>query len=462
MYRFHPPAGVARSAHRPVRSARTLRGVLRPLVAIALITWQLAAAGPALAMAGDLDLSFGPGGIVTTDFYMTTDFDASNDQANALVIQADGKLVAAGVASQPGRVIDFGLARYAQHGRLDKSFGTGGKVTTDFAGGSDVANALVVQADGKLVAAGTAKTSGTNSDFALVRYNSDGTLDPTFGTGGKVTTNFFSDDNATALALQTDGKLVAAGVARDSSSGVTNIALARYNTGGTLDPTFGTGGTVIGAAAYAEALVVQTDGKLVVAGFAVADFVLARYNPDGTPDTTFGVGGTVTTDFAGSSDLASALVVQTDGRLVAAGEAFLPVGSYDFALARYNTDGTLDTGFGTGGKVTTDFAGMSDAAFALVVHGDMLVAAGSATEPTDPGSLNDFALAKYNPNGTLDEGFGSGGKVTTDITGSGFYSRDRANALAVQDDGKLVAAGTAGENLRHGFSDFGLARYRAH
>jgi uncharacterized delta-60 repeat protein len=206
----------------------------------------------------------------------------------------------------------------------------------------------------------------------------------------------------------------------------------------------------------------QRTGTSVAAGSVVVsnrDFVLARYNSDGTLDSTFGVSGTVTTDFAGGDDMANALVVQTDGKLVAAGSALMS--NIDFALARYNTDGTLDTGFGAGGTVTTDFAGMADAASALVVRGGMLVAAGSATAPTDPGSFNDFALARYNPNGTLDAGFGAGGKVTTDITGNGFYSRDRANALAVQDDGKLVAAGDAAANLRVGVSDFGMVRYRA-
>ena len=458
MPRFHPPAGVPRSAHRSVRSARTLRGVLRPLVAIALITWQLAAAGPALAMAGDLDPSFGHGGIVTTDFYDST------DHANALVIQADGKLVAAGSTSRPyerGAPTGFSLTRYMPNGNLDRSFGADGKVTTGFGGGGGI-SALVVQADGKLVAAGAAPTVNGLSDFALARYNPDGTLDTTFGVGGTVTTDFAGGyDEANALVVQADGKLVAAGFTEDFSSMTTNGVLARYNSDGTLDPTFGTGGQVIGGAAAIAALVVQTDGKLVTAG-GNGDFVLARYDSDGTLDTTFGVGGTVTTDFAGGYDAANALVVQADGKLVAAGLAVVPVVDSDFALARYNSDGTLDTGFGTGGKVTTDFAGRGDWASALVVQNGMLVAAGSTTGPaTYYVSHTDFALARYNPNGTLDAGFGTGGKVTTDITGSSGYAGDQANALAVQENGKLVAAGDADRNRKVGLSDFGLVRYRA-
>jgi uncharacterized delta-60 repeat protein len=435
-----------------------LRGVLGLLAAIGLMTWQLAAAGPALAAAGNLDPSFGPGGIVTTDFYRST------DRANALVIQADGKLVAAGSTSrsyEPGAPSGFGLTRYMPNGNLDMTFGAGGKVTTVFSGG--VINALVVQADGKLVAAGRTSTVNGSGDFALARYNPDGTLDTTFGVGGTVTTDFAGghDDRANALVVQADGKLVAAGSTYDFSSMTTNGALARYNSDGTLDPTFGTGGQVIGGDVAIAALVVQADGKLVTAGGS-GDFVLVRYDSDGTLDITFGAGGTVTTDFAGGYDGAYALVVQADGKLVAAGVAAVPVVGSDFALARYNSDGTLDTGFGTGGKVTTDFAGKGDWAHALVVQNGMLVAAGTTTGPTTYNiSYTDFALARYNPNGTLDAGFGTGGKVTTDITGSSGYAGDQANALAVQENGKLVAAGDADRNRKLGLSDFGLVRYQA-
>jgi uncharacterized delta-60 repeat protein len=226
---------------------------------------------------------------------------------------------------------------------LDRGSGAGSKVskvTTDFAGDFDEANALVVQ-HGKLVAAGSAGIapgSGT-TDFGLARYNRNGTLDTSFGTGGTVITDFgVSADEAHALVLQ-GGRLVAAG--STSSEFPADFALARYNPDGTLDTSFGTGGKVTtdfgaGQVEGAYALAAQADGKLVAAGQAVGtaslDFALARYNPDGTLDASFGTGGTVTTDIAGDQDFAHALAVQADGKLVAAGGAGP---CCDFALARY-------------------------------------------------------------------------------------------------------------------------------
>ena len=249
-------------------------------------------------------------------------------------------------------------------GALDRSFGTGGTVTTDFAGNFDSANALVVQAGGKLVAAGEAGVpdgSGA-TDFGLARYHRDGALDRSFGTGGTVTTDFFGDgERVTALVEQPGGKVVAAGAAFTGGGANPDFALARYHRDGTLDVSFGTGGKVttdFGAHDVANALVVQADGKLVVAGFtfvepSLSSFALARYHADGSLDRSFGTGGRVTTVFTGT-DVATALLVQADGRLVAAGDSETAT-NRDFALARYNPDGTLDTRFGVGGKVTTDF-----------------------------------------------------------------------------------------------------------
>jgi uncharacterized delta-60 repeat protein len=235
-------------------------------------------------------------------------------------------------------------AARAAPGILDSAFGTGGKVTTDFGGPYDWANALVVQPDGKLVAAGA---SGDN--FALARYNANGTLDSAFGAGGKVTTDFGGFDEANALVVQPDGKLVAAGAS--SAAGTYDFALVRYNANGSLDSTFGAGGRVITdffsrPDDVATALVVQPDGKLVAAGYSLADagydFALARYNPNGTLDSAFGAGGQAITDFGGPDDAATALVLQSDGKLVAAGYT-QAAGGYDFALARYQGDGTAAT-----------------------------------------------------------------------------------------------------------------------
>jgi uncharacterized delta-60 repeat protein len=184
------------------------------------------------------------------------------------------------------------------------------------------------------------------------------------------------------------------------------------------------------------------------AAISGVDFALARYTSNGTLDATFGAGGTVTTDFAGGGDIGRSVAVQSDGKIVAAGRAVIS-GNSDFALARYTSNGTLDAGFGTGGTVTTDFAGSVDQAFSVALQKNgNIVAAGLALINGN----SDFALARYTSNGTLDASFGTGGTVTTDFAGSG----DQAFSVAVQRDGKIVAAGQAVVN---GGLDFALARY---
>jgi len=418
--------------------------VQRLVVVAGLLGWQLAMAVPAHAGAGDLDPRFGTGGKVVTDFA------GQLDEAFAVAVQGNGKIVAAGGAdeSDVSALDDFALARYRSDGTLDPGFGLGGTVKMDFtgAGGDDRVNALAVQANGRLVAAGHAL-----SDWALARFRHDGTLDPSFGVGGKVTTAL--GGQIRALAVQADGKLVAAGTAGS------DFALARYNPDGTLDAGFGTGGIVTTDFpgvffAEAHALAIQANGQLVAAGSAgAAAFALARYDADGTLDPGFGTGGIVTTAFGGFFTEANALVVQGNGKIVAAGQNFGTTS--DFALARYRADGTLDAGFGVGGTVTTGFAGGGTAAGLVVQADGKLVAAGTADPGT--GSGPDFALARYRHDGSLDPGFGVGGKVTTDFGAGGI---DRANALVAQADGRLVAAGSPNNYFGFG-SDFALARYRA-
>jgi uncharacterized delta-60 repeat protein len=427
-----------------------MRRVLLWLLATALVGGQLAAAGPAAADPGRLDPGFGTGGRTTTSF--------SDDAGATAAVLQNGKVVVAGFAVT-GATTDFALTRYRPNGTLDPSFGNHGKVTTDIAGGAgDTATALAVQADGKLVAAGL--TSGpAGQDVALVRYQPNGALDMSFGDHGRVVTDFAGGaDAAHALVVQADGKLVVAGSA--TVGGNQDFAVARYNRNGTPDLGFGTGGRatvdLAGDFDEARALVVQ-GGKLVTAGFtftgdaATGDFALARFTAGGRPDATFGTGGRVTTDFAGGFDDARALVVQ-GGKLVAAGGATTGSGP-DFALARYDEHGSLDPTFGSGGKVTTDFApvfGDADEINALVVQQGKLVAAGSSF--TGGGLRFDFAVARYRQNGDLDATFGTGGTTTTDFA----RREDRAQALVVQ-GGRPVAVGSAVSGS--GKQSFALARY---
>ncbi|MGH2674811.1 MAG: PxKF domain-containing protein [Actinomycetota bacterium] len=420
-----------RTKRRALIAARRLLALAVGLAALAI---------PAVAQAaGDLDPSFDGDGKVTTDFL------GSIDASEAMAIQPDGKIVAAGRAFN-GSHYDFALARYLSDGSLDATFDGDGKVTTDVGPFHDLATAVAIQADGKIVAVG--QVGGASFNFGLTRYMSDGNLDTTFDGDGKVVTDFVSnsEDTAFAVAIQADGKIVVAGYSiGQSGPGGYNFALARYNTDGSLDTTFDGDGKLTtdfdGFDDGALAVAVQADGKIVAAGSSIASavFALARYNPNGSLDATFDGDGKVTTDVGSTGfESAEAIVLQTDGKVVAAGKT-----NNDFALARYNTDGSLDSTFAGDGTVLTGFfPGSDDAAFSLVLQADnKLVAAGS--------SDSDFALARYTTDGALDASFDGDGKVVTDIAAG---SQDVAYSLALQSDGKLVAAGASN-------ADFAVARY---
>jgi uncharacterized delta-60 repeat protein len=363
------------------------------------------------------------------------------------------------------------LAAAPREGDLDTSFSDDGKVTD-----LHLANALAFQPNGKIVVAGSAYMANNggriSSDFALTRYNANGTLDTTFGGDGKVTTDLGGEDVVYAVALQPDGKIVVAGgsdINDPSNCHGDDFALARYNTNGTLDTRFSGDGKIrtgFSTCSIDEpyALVIQPDGKIVVAGVSNGDFALARYNPDGTLDTTFGPShtGKVTTDIRdGYLDEAFALALQPDGKIVVAGTAF-GTDTKDFALARYNLDGTLDTTFGPShtGKIITDFGGVAKAR-ALVIQPDskIVVAGVSWTVIVDEDGnpiefIAVFALARYTATGALDTTFSSDGKVTADL---GRGDRDEAYALTFQVDGKIIVAGTSFDAA--GDSDVALVRY---
>jgi uncharacterized delta-60 repeat protein len=408
------------------------------------------------AVDGDLDATFGSGGKVVTDFF------GRSGGANAIALQADGKMVVAGSALSAQGPPDFALARYNSDGSLDGSFGSGGRVTTDFGGRSDNATAVAIQPDGKILAAGGADLAGTQFDFALVRYNSNGSLDSTFGSGGKVTTDFNGGlDAATALTLQTDGKIILAGFA---TAGDPHMALARYNPNGTLDSSFGTAGKVVtnvnNTRDFANAVAIQSDGKIVAGGSTLTPlgsfvmFALARYNSDGSLDPAFGSGGKVTTQVVsgdGEDDEIFALAIQPDGRIIAAGEANF---RQDFGMVRYLTSGSPDTSFGVNGVVTTDFNGTLDNARGVVLQIDgKIVLAGAANLTT--GSTGDFGIARYNPSGSLDPTFGTGGKGITDFGGN----VDIARGVVLQSDNRIVAAGSTINTP--GTGEFAVARYMA-
>jgi uncharacterized delta-60 repeat protein len=398
--------------------------------------------------AGALDPGFGTGGQVLTPI-------GGNASASALAVQPDGKTIVVGTTDAGGGGLNFALARYNADGTLDTSFSFDGIVATDFAGTNEIANAVALQPDGKIVVAGfTESASVVNDDVAVARYNPDGTLDNGFGTNGKVTTDFAGrNDEAFGVAVQADGKIVVVGGADLPAPGGTgavdeDFAVARYNPDGTLDPGFGTGGKVTtdfgSPFDQAFGVAIQADGKIVAAGSDLGDFALARYNPDGSADGTFGTGGKVTTDFGGQVEQAFAVAIQADGKIVAAGTA-----AGGFALARYNPDGSLDSDFDADGKITTNLGGTGAAHSVAIQPNGKIIAGGSVGD--------DFALARYIPDGSLDPSFGTGGEVTTNLGNT-----DSIAGLAVQADGKIVAAGTdaiVSPGLGSSNPVFAVARY---
>ncbi|HYV92927.1 MAG TPA: T9SS type A sorting domain-containing protein [Chitinophagales bacterium] len=399
------------------------------------------------AQAGNLDSTF------SADGKLTTALGSVSDLAYSIALQPDGKIVAAGYSFN-GSNYDFALVRYNTNGSLDNSFSSNGKLTTAVGTGTDAAYSVAIQSDGKIVAAGYSAI-GTTYDFALVRYNTDGTLDNTFSTDGKVTTAIGLDyDKAFSVAMQTDGEIVAAGYTNNGTDD--DFALIRYNTDGTLDNSFGTAGIVTTAIGSGDddlySVAIQPDGKIVAAGYSFNgidnDFALVRYNTNGTLDNGFGTGGKVTTAVGSGDDRAYPVAIQSDGKILVAGFSHNGTDG-DFALVRYNADGTLDTSFGTGGQVTTAISSGNDLAYSVAIQPDGKIIAMGAT------GINfdlDFALVRYDTDGTLDSTFSADGVVTTAI-GS---EDDQAWSAAIQPDGKIVAAGYSSSGGQYTFA---LARY---
>jgi uncharacterized delta-60 repeat protein len=392
------------------------------------------------AAAGRLDPAFDRDGKVVTDF-------GGSEFSEDLAIQPDGKIVVVGWNDATAETPAFLLARYNLNGSLDSGFGSGGKVRTNFGFGSAVA----IQSDGRVVAAGQAQVDGT-FNFALARYNRDGTLDPSFDRDGKLTTDFGFSSYATGVAIQPDGKIVAVGSARTAPAFAGGeFAAARYLPNGALDPTFDRDGRVLtpftSASDAAQDVALQADGKLVAGGFAgwltpsfatPPDFALARYNADGSLDATFDGDGKLTTalDRAWRS-FGHDIAIQPDGKILLGGGA----------IVRYNANGSLDPSFGASGKLLITETGVS----ALAVQRDRKILA-IGTSRT---ALDNFSVTRLHRDGRVDVGFALGGHVVTDF---GSNSTDGALAAALQRDGKLVAVGITAPTSQ-GPVDFALARY---
>lgn len=401
---------------------------------------------------GSLDTSFGDGGVVVTDVN-----SGSYDYADAVVIQGDGKIIAVGRSASSG-VTKFALVRYNTDGSLDTSFGGTGKVLAGIDGVTVEAMDVAIQADGKIVTVGKAFSGGT--DFVVFRFNIDGSLDSSFGGTGKVRTDTGSNDSARSVAIQSDGKIVVGGFS--SFSGTNDFAVFRYNTDGSLDNTFGSAGMAfvnIGGAAtldIGDSLGLQSDGKIVMTGWQLIGVTIylavVRLDANGALDTTYGTSGKVTLNITAAYwDQGVDLVVQADDKVVVASSTY--VGGYEFVTLRFNTNGTLDTSFGGTGKVVTGFAGGSrDCGYGMTLDANQkVITVGS----TDLSGSSDFAVLRQNTDGSLDTGFGTNGKSYGGVA-SYSHSSDVVSAMVLQNNGKLIVAGSSYEASSQ---DFALIRY---
>lgn len=369
------------------------------------------------------DPDFGEDGIVLGDF--------ESFLPHALIaLQPDGKIVACGNGDS-----DIVVARFNSGGSLDPTFSQDGLVSTDLGTAYPYCNAVALQSDGKILVTGQ-----SDQDLVLARYTPAGSLDTGFGSGGVVHTRMNDWNIGLAVVVQPDGKILVAGHSYDDGYTAGDFLLLRYNSNGSLDTAFGNGGAAIIAFAtnyindQATSIALQTDGKIVLTGESSRHLVLVRCLPDGSPDSSFGWDGIV---YQTGFEAGEALALQPDGKIVVASSENYSGERYRFAVLRYNPDGSLDADFGAAGVATTTFDGAepSSHARAVIVLGNGKIVAGGNHNPD--GSLGYFALAQYLPDGSLDTAHETGGRMLTDVSSS----RDYAYALALQPDGKVILAG---------------------
>jgi len=404
---------------------------------------------------GDLDVTFGNGGKVLVDFSATSEYGRS------VVVQPDGKIL---VAGQSGTYPLFhsALVRFNANGTLDESFGSDGKALLPLDPNGDGLSSIALQPDGRIVVAGSQIHDNFTGGLLVARCNSDGSLDQTFGNGGSVLFSFGdSGSEGNAVIIQNDGKIIVVGQTGASYGELVDIAVARFDPDGAFDNSYGANGKMrthfpgqFNTGSRATSAALQSDGKLVVAGGyknegTPGEFAFARYEADGKLDPTFGTGGIVHTSLGSAESFAISVGIQTDGKIVAAGYFYTAHRNKDFAVARYNANGTLDVSFGNNGIVISDLFGTSDdIAYGLRIQRDnKLVVIGRS------GMYPNFraAVVRYNRNGSFDTGFGTAGKVLTDF---GSLSSQLYGA-AFQPDGKLVVAGYSSAST----TDIAVARY---
>lgn len=368
-----------------------------------------------------------------------------NNWGNAIALQDDQKIIIGGSVQMSGGGSNFALIRHNYDGSLDASFGVNGVVTTSVESGSE-GLALVIQNDGKILLGG-----GGNWFINLARYNTDGSLDMTFGTNGTVITDVpgYYSEKCTALSIQDDGKIVVGGYGSNGNDDVSHFMVLRYTASGVLDNTFGGGGITIGTIGIAHSMVVQNDGKVLLGGESDFKFALERYTANGLLDVGFGINGTVIEPIETSAQ-GKSLAVTADGKIILAGRSYQASGVSSFTTAQFMPNGVLDTSFGIGGIISTNVgvASSSGESVRLQSNGKIVVS-GNANGGTN---YSDFSIVRYTSDGNLDVGFGFGGRIISSIGNS--YSLN--NGIAIDADGKLVLVGYSYDGTK---ADIAVARY---
>lgn len=409
-----------------------------------------------LAQPGTLDNTFNDSGKV-----LNYDFGV----VRATAIQPDGKILVGGEIFTT-ELHAFTIVRYLPDGTVDESFGDNGKVQTAIAGGGVGIYNLSVLKSGKILAAGYGLVFFQFPIYQspiLAQYLPDGSPDPSFGDNGVVTINTRSIGTVTTrgMAVMEDGRIVQAG-----SNSQQNTTVLRYMPDGSLDKTFGADGisnVYLSGIDNINCLVLQPDGKIMVGGSydinsSSANFLIARFNTDGTLDSSFGYNGKRIIDYNSSTDIIYSLALQPDGKILAAGSV-APAGitTSTMCMVRFNPNGFYDSSFGSNGIALATIDNYYTSAAGVVLQSDgKITACGRAVTASDdvPGKLL-FLVAQFKADGSLNTTFGDGGKTLTDF---GLYQR--ANALSLQADGKIVVAGNGipGDDSEP-YYNLALARY---
>ena len=426
-----------------------MRTTIVALAVIAVLV-MTSLTGRVEAAAGDLDASFGSGGIVSTAF------GEYENQFWDVAVQADGRIVAVGSYHY-----NLAVTRYNPDGTLDQTFGPGGRVVIELQPFYVQAQTVAIQPNGKIITGGYRRQEGVaGGHFALARFNTNGSLDTTFGTGGIAVAAFSNDDWIFDLALQPDGRIIAVGHT-GSPNQFRNLAVVRYNANGSVDSSFATGGIFemdfFGHGDIASSVALQPDGRILVGGSASHtldgdyDSVLVRLNTNGSLDTTFGWFGIVIIDFFGTNNGTGDIALLPDGRILAGGNA--DNGLYEsITLIRYNPNGSLDTTFGSAGK-TIAFLSPSilcNGADLEILPDGKIIMAGDGHSTS-----RDFLLARFNSDGSVNS-YGAGDYVLTDF----FGGDDGAAAMTLYGNDQVIAVGTTHHFYQGAYhSSSSMARY---